>query len=53
MKVGEIRYFQWGDEKPGNVSIWTITENRSVKMLGEMEQMEAICQKLIYECPYS
>ncbi len=53
MKVGEIRYFQWGDEGHGKVSTWTISEDGYVKMLGKIDIEEAIAKKLIYKCPYS
>jgi len=53
IKVGEIRYYSWGDEPIGKVSTWTVSEDRSVKNLGYMDKKEAEEKKLHRECPYS
>jgi hypothetical protein len=52
MKVGEKRYFRWGNEKPGMVTVWTIREDRSVKIIGQVDMHEAWANKWIHECPY-
>jgi hypothetical protein len=52
IKQGEVRYFRWGNEPSGKVSIWTVKEDRSVKLLGYMDMKEAQEKKLFQECPY-
>ena len=52
IKVGEVRYYQWGNEPAGMVSTWTVTEDRSVKNLGYIPLQEAWDKKLIHGCPY-
>ena len=52
IKPGEVRYFQWGNEPAGMVSTWTVTEDRSVKLLGYIELREAWDKNYRMECPY-
>ena len=47
-----LRWYEWGSEKPGNVSIWILTPNREVKSLGELAKID-LPHKSIYDCPYS
>jgi hypothetical protein len=53
IKVGEVRYYCWGSEPAGKVSIWTVEEDRSVKGLGYMDEKEVREKKLSRECPYN
>ena len=52
IKPGEARYFHWGNEPAGMVTTWTVTEDRSVKLLGYITLREALDRKLRQECPY-
>jgi hypothetical protein len=52
MKVGEKRWFEWGDEPVGKVTIWTIDKDGSVRLLGHMDRVKAVKRKLIFECPF-
>ena len=53
IQVGEIRYYEWGDEKPGYVSTWTVNEKRAVIHLDDIPHSEAWEKKYIRECPYN
>jgi hypothetical protein len=53
MKVGEKRYFRWGDEKPGTVTVWTIREDRSVHIIGTRKIEEVLSKGYIMDCPYN
>jgi hypothetical protein len=52
IRVGEIRWYEWGDEPAGMVSIWTVNEDRSVKGMGHISMEKVWEKKLAYECPY-
>ena len=52
MKQKKIRWFQWGDEKPGYVTTWTVAEDGSV-VIGRCILMETARQcGYEFECPY-
>jgi hypothetical protein len=60
IKVGEIRYFEWGNEgmaKIGNlelplVTVWTINRDESVKTIGVCLKKTALVAGWIMECPF-
>lgn len=52
IKAGEVRYYQWGDEPRGFVSIWTVNERHEAENLGRMPREEAYAKGLVMECPY-
>ncbi|MHA1342385.1 MAG: hypothetical protein ACTSQG_00230 [Promethearchaeota archaeon] len=53
MKTGELRYYEWGSERPGFVSTWTINRDGSVHRLGEMLKEDALACNLKKESPYN
>ena len=55
MKKHEIlRWYRWGNEKPGYVSTWRLGEDGSSKHLGEMPLMDAIhTPGAVRDCPHN
>jgi hypothetical protein len=61
IKIGEIRYFTWGDEglaRIGNLevplgSLWTIHKDESVKTIGVCPDDTAQRAGWVQESPYS
>lgn len=45
-----IRYYQWGNEKPGHVTTWKPTRN-GIKHLGQ-KLFSKLPAGAIYDCPY-
>lgn len=46
-------YYQWGDEKSGNVTTWTLSEENEVLVTGEMPRNEALEKGYTFKCIYS
>jgi hypothetical protein len=61
IKVGEVRYFIWGDEglaRIGNlemplVTLWTVNRDESVKTIGVCPKNTAQRAGWVEECPFS
>ena len=53
MKKCRIKYFEWGDEKPGYVTTWTVDPDGSVKIGAEIRREEAKQMGYEFECPYN
>lgn len=51
-KIEDLRYFQWGDEKPGFVTLWTLNEERCVKHLGTCDRFD-LPKHAVFNCPYN
>ena len=47
-----IRYYQWGDEKPGYVRTWRIGKDGSIKH-GEQVRIADLPKDAIRDCPYN
>ena len=47
-----LRWYVWGNEKAGFVSIWILSKNGTVVPLGELEK-DKLPEESIYECPYN
>lgn len=48
----QLRYYRWGDEKPGFVSIWTFFENGESMSFGQMGK-SILPKDAIYDCMYA
>lgn len=44
-------YFEWGNEEPGNVTVWEVGENGQVVIIGEIRKTE-LPETAVYDCPY-
>ena len=52
MNRKKIRWFQWGDEKPGYVTTWTVAADGSA-VIGRCIPMETARRRgYEFECPY-
>ena len=49
----KVKYFEWGDEKPGYVTTWTVDLDGSVKNGAEIRREEAKQMGYEFECPYN
>lgn len=47
-----IRYYRWGNEKPGYVSTWQLGEDGSIKHRGQIRR-EDLPEGAIFDCPYN
>lgn len=47
-----IRYFEWGDERDGKVTIWIKSKKGEVVMLGTLEK-KYLPEGAIFENPYN
>lgn len=47
-----IRWYKWGDEKTGFISIWILTPEGRVKTLGTLKK-EDLPEGSKYQCPYN
>ena len=46
-----IRWYEWGNEDPGNVSIWILAKDGEVISLGQMAK-DKLPKEAIKDCPY-
>ena len=53
MKKSKYRYFEWGDEKPGYVTTWSVAPDGSVRIGAEISREEAPRRGYEFECPFS
>ena len=53
MKKSKYRYFEWGDEKPGYVTTWSVAPDGSVRIGAEISREEARRRGYEFECPFS
>lgn len=53
MKKSKYRYFEWGDEKPGYVTTWSVAPDGSVRIGAEISREEARKKGYEFECPFS
>ncbi len=52
MNGKKIRWFQWGDEKPGYVTTWSLEADGSV-VIGKCIPLETARRRgYEFECPY-
>lgn len=47
-----IRYYEWGDEQEGCVSVWVRSKDGRVVSLGEMKRAD-LPDGANYDCPYN
>ena len=47
-----LRYYVWGDEEPGYVSTWQLTDRGEIKTMGKMRR-EDLPKGSICDCPYN
>lgn len=47
-----LRWYVWGNEKPGFVSVWKLAKDGSVKSLGE-KRKDKLPKNAIYDCPWN
>ena len=48
----KIRFFEWGDEKPGYVTTWSVGDKGQVILGREISYEEARRRGYEYECPF-
>ena len=48
----KVRYFEWGDEKPGYVTTWTVDLDGSVRIGEEVKRETAMRRGHEFECPF-
>ena len=53
MSRKKIRWFEWGDEKPGYVTTWTVEADGSVVIGRHITLDEARQRGYEFECPFS
>ena len=63
MAKSKYRYFEWGDEKPGYVTTWSVAPDGSVRIAvapdgsvrigAEISREEARRRGYEFECPFS
>ena len=53
MRKQKIRWFEWGDEKPGYVTTWTVGTNGSVVIGRHITLDEARRCGYEFECPFA
>lgn len=53
MSRKKIRWFEWGDEKPGYVTTWTVGANGSVVIGRRITLDEARRNGYEFECPFA
>jgi hypothetical protein len=52
LNPGKVKWYEWGNEKPGMVSIWTVGKNHGVENMGTIPREKAREIGLEFECPY-
>lgn len=53
MSREKIKWFEWGDEKPGYVTTWTVGANGSVVIGRRITLDEALRRRYEFECPFA
>ena len=53
MSKKKIRWFEWGDEKPGYVTTWTVGAHGSVVIGRHITLDEALRRGYGFECPFA
>ena len=53
MKKKIVRFFEWGDEKPGYVTTWTVGDQGQVIIGKCIPQEKARAMGYEYECPFA
>jgi hypothetical protein len=51
--MSKIRYFEWGDEKPGYVRTWKVGPQGQVILLRQIPYEEARRRGYEFECPFA
>lgn len=47
-----IRYFEWGNEPTGKVTVWITSKQGEVIILGTIKK-ELLPDNAIFDCPYN
>lgn len=49
----KVRYFEWGNEKPGYVTTWTVAPDGRVRIGAEIKMETAWRRGYEFECPFA
>ena len=49
----KVRYFEWGNEKPGYVTTWTVAPDAAVRIGEEIKRETAMRRGYEFECPFA
>lgn len=52
MKKSKYKFFEWGDEKPGYVTLWSVAPYGDVQIVARIQEETARRRGYEFECPF-